>query len=207
MSVWLSSGFISTFLVVAILWWQCSIKVIPFFQKLIAVCALPAVLSIIVTDPPPTGEEYKYSYNVEDPTTGDSKSQHEVRYGDTVSGSYSVVDPDGTKRTVDYTADPKHGFKAVVRQEPIVNSIHQAQQQYTPSNAYANYQYEPQYDQPIYTSVADKSQNPTVSQVPYYPKATQQVYAEQPVYFTPENEIAPEDSNNYGQYFIPAHQK
>lgn len=36
-----------------------------------------------------------------------------------MEGSYSVVDPDGTKRTVDYTADPVNGFNAVVRKEPI----------------------------------------------------------------------------------------
>lgn len=63
-------------------------------------------------DPPIDG--FEYSYNIDDPTTGDSKSQHEVRTGDTVAGYYSVLDPDGTKRTVKYTADPRNGFKAVV---------------------------------------------------------------------------------------------
>lgn len=29
-------------------------------------------------------------------------------------------DPDGTRRTVDYTADPVNGFNAVVRKEPLV---------------------------------------------------------------------------------------
>lgn len=31
-----------------------------------------------------------------------------------VKGSYSVVEPDGTTRTVHYTADDKNGFNAVV---------------------------------------------------------------------------------------------
>ena len=31
-----------------------------------------------------------------------------------------MVDPDGTRRTVDYTADPVNGFNAVVRKEPLV---------------------------------------------------------------------------------------
>ncbi|CAG9568006.1 unnamed protein product [Danaus chrysippus] len=63
--------------------------------------------------------QYSYAYEVQDSLTGDSKSQHESRDGDVVQGSYSVVDPDGTKRTVDYTADPHNGFNAVVRKEAI----------------------------------------------------------------------------------------
>lgn len=75
------------------------------------------VISIVVTDPP-SPEDYVYSYSIQDPTTGDEKSQHEVRKGDFVAGAYSVVGPDGTKRTVEYTADSKRGYNAVVREEP-----------------------------------------------------------------------------------------
>lgn len=63
--------------------------------------------------------QYKFAYDVQDSITGDSKSQHEIRTGDLVQGSYSVVDPDGTKRTVEYTADPVNGFNAVVSREPV----------------------------------------------------------------------------------------
>ncbi|KAJ8709171.1 hypothetical protein PYW07_008997 [Mythimna separata] len=63
--------------------------------------------------------QYSFAYDVQDGLTGDSKSQHESRDGDVVQGSYSVVDPDGTKRTVDYTADPQNGFNAVVRKEAL----------------------------------------------------------------------------------------
>ncbi|XP_077294673.1 pupal cuticle protein Edg-84A-like [Arctopsyche grandis] len=63
--------------------------------------------------------KYEFSYDVKDEHTGDVKSQQETRDGDTVHGSYSVVDPDGHKRTVDYTADDHNGFKATVRREPI----------------------------------------------------------------------------------------
>ncbi|XP_069696253.1 larval cuticle protein A2B-like [Periplaneta americana] len=66
-------------------------------------------------DPHP---EYSYSYSVHDPITGDTKGQHETRSGDVVQGSYSLVDPDGTTRTVDYTADPVNGFNAVVNRQP-----------------------------------------------------------------------------------------
>lgn len=52
---------------------------------------------------------YEFSYSVEDPQTGDHKSQHESREGDVVKGQYSLVQPDGAVRTVDYTADAHNG--------------------------------------------------------------------------------------------------
>ncbi|CAH0626946.1 unnamed protein product [Chrysodeixis includens] len=58
--------------------------------------------------------KYAFNYGVADPSTGDVKSQHETRDGDVVKGQYSLVEPDGSIRTVDYTADPVHGFNAVV---------------------------------------------------------------------------------------------
>lgn len=57
---------------------------------------------------------YNYAYTVNDHSTGDSKSQHEARIGDSVRGQYSLTDPDGSRRTVDYTADAHTGFNAVV---------------------------------------------------------------------------------------------
>jgi len=57
---------------------------------------------------------YSYKYGVHDPATGDIKHQSEERTGDVVRGQYSLVEPDGTVRTVDYTADPVNGFNAVV---------------------------------------------------------------------------------------------
>ncbi|KAF5299174.1 hypothetical protein FQA39_LY02347 [Lamprigera yunnana] len=71
-------------------------------------------------DPHP---QYSYAYDIQDHLTGDSKSQHETRDGDVVHGSYSLIDSDGTKRTVDYVADSVHGFNAVVHKEPIVAKI------------------------------------------------------------------------------------
>ncbi|XP_044258224.1 larval cuticle protein A2B-like [Tribolium madens] len=66
---------------------------------------------------------YSFAYDVKDSLTGDFKSQVETRSGGVVRGQYSVIDPDGTKRIVDYTADPIHGFNAVVRKAPIVNVV------------------------------------------------------------------------------------
>ncbi|KAG5880409.1 hypothetical protein JTB14_003080 [Gonioctena quinquepunctata] len=58
---------------------------------------------------------YQFEYGVSDPHTGDHKSQHEVRDGDAVKGYYTVADPDGTLRSVHYTADDHNGFNAVVQ--------------------------------------------------------------------------------------------
>ncbi|KAG5883889.1 hypothetical protein JTB14_007777 [Gonioctena quinquepunctata] len=67
-------------------------------------------------DPHP---QYNYAYDIQDALTGDSKNQQEVRDGDVVQGSYSLNDADGFRRTVEYTADPIHGFNAVVHREPL----------------------------------------------------------------------------------------
>jgi hypothetical protein len=67
-------------------------------------------------DPNP---QYSFAYDVQDNLTGDSKSQHETRNGDNVEGHYSLIDADGVKRTVHYTADPVHGFNAQVHREPL----------------------------------------------------------------------------------------
>ncbi|XP_075233755.1 uncharacterized protein LOC142331611 [Lycorma delicatula] len=58
--------------------------------------------------------KYSYKYGVQDHHTGDVKSAHESRDGDVVKGQYSLVEPDGSIRTVEYTADKHNGFNAVV---------------------------------------------------------------------------------------------
>ncbi|XP_050557652.1 histidine-rich glycoprotein-like [Spodoptera frugiperda] len=61
--------------------------------------------------------KYEFAYKVEDPHTGDKKSQHESRDGDVVKGVYSLHEPDGTVRIVEYHADKKTGFNANVKHE------------------------------------------------------------------------------------------
>ncbi|KAH1020158.1 hypothetical protein HUJ04_009875, partial [Dendroctonus ponderosae] len=83
------------------------------------IVAAPQVLAKVsdaTYDPNP---QYSFAYDVQDSLTGDSKSQIESRNGDIVQGQYSVADPDGTRRIVDYTADPINGFNAVVRKAPL----------------------------------------------------------------------------------------
>lgn len=77
-----------------------------------------AAVPVLNTDYDPH-PQYAFAYNVQDALTGDSKSQQEVRDGDVVKGSYSVVDADGSLRTVFYTADPINGFNAVVQRGPV----------------------------------------------------------------------------------------
>ncbi|NP_001166260.1 cuticular protein RR-2 family member 29 precursor [Nasonia vitripennis] len=67
--------------------------------------------------------KYKFAYEVHDSHTGDIKSQHEERDGDTVHGSYSLIDADGHKRIVHYTAGKHIGFHATVHREPIHHHI------------------------------------------------------------------------------------
>lgn len=87
--------------------------------------------------------KYAFKYGVNDYHTGDVKSQHETRDGDVVKGKtleymryylyiiqlapilpgqYSLVEPDGSIRTVDYTADKHNGFNAVVHKTAPVHS-------------------------------------------------------------------------------------
>ncbi|XP_073815343.1 larval cuticle protein A2B-like [Musca autumnalis] len=88
--------------------------------------AAPATLTqrIVVKseefDPHP---QYRFSYGVEDKVTGDSKSHNEERDGDAVRGQYSLIDADGYKRTVQYTADDVNGFNAVVQREPLGHAV------------------------------------------------------------------------------------
>jgi len=68
----------------------------------------------LVSSPP----QYEFHYAVHDSHTGDVKDQFEHRRGGYVTGRYSLIEPDGHRRIVDYSADPLLGFNAQVRREP-----------------------------------------------------------------------------------------
>uniref|UniRef100_A0A182M9G0 Uncharacterized protein n=1 Tax=Anopheles culicifacies TaxID=139723 RepID=A0A182M9G0_9DIPT len=59
--------------------------------------------------------KYQFEYGVKDPLTGDHKSQWEMRDGDIVKGAYTLDEPDGTQRIVEYRADDRNGFEAIVK--------------------------------------------------------------------------------------------
>ncbi|KAK6620550.1 hypothetical protein RUM43_010842 [Polyplax serrata] len=60
--------------------------------------------------------EYHYRYAVDDSKSkGPVMDRWEQRIGEYVKGAYSVVEPDGRVRTVDYEVDGKKGYHAVIR--------------------------------------------------------------------------------------------
>lgn len=68
--------------------------------------------------------QYQFAYTVQDALTGDSKAQEETRDGGIVKGSYSLIEPDGVRRTVNYYADPVNGFNAVVQRDvPVIKAV------------------------------------------------------------------------------------
>ncbi|XP_017478841.1 PREDICTED: larval cuticle protein A2B-like [Rhagoletis zephyria] len=84
------------------------------------VAVAPAAVAVEEYDPHP---QYKYGYDVQDNLSGDSKGHVEERDGDVVRGEYSLIDSDGFRRVVSYTADPINGFNAVLRREPLVAPV------------------------------------------------------------------------------------
>ncbi|KAJ8732899.1 hypothetical protein PYW07_015498 [Mythimna separata] len=82
--------------------------------------------------------KYSFDYAVADPHTGDHKTQWESRDGDVVKGAYSLAEPDGTTRIVEYTADKHNGFNAVVKR--IGHAQHpQHYQTHSSSGYYSHY--------------------------------------------------------------------
>jgi hypothetical protein len=63
-------------------------------------------------------KKYDFKYEVHDSHTGDIKRQSESSDNGIVKGQYSLIDADGYRRVVEYTADPHAGFQAVVKREP-----------------------------------------------------------------------------------------
>ncbi|XP_018323700.1 adult-specific cuticular protein ACP-20-like [Agrilus planipennis] len=78
-----------------------------------ALLAATVIVAVSATHHEPA--HYHFSYGVHDPHTKDHKSQHEERNGHVVKGAYSLDEPDGTKRIVEYVAGPHTGFQAVVK--------------------------------------------------------------------------------------------
>lgn len=81
---------------------------------------------------------YHFEYGVKDFHTQDIKSQNEVSDGHgNVKGSYSLVEPDGSTRVVEYTADHEHGFNAVVKKIPAPVAHHHSDE-YQNHESYLN---------------------------------------------------------------------
>ena len=76
----------------------------------------PVVKKIVEHEEP---ANYDFEYSVHDDHTGDVKEQHESAKNGAIEGYYTLIDADGFKRIVHYTADDHHGFNAEVRREPV----------------------------------------------------------------------------------------
>ncbi|KAJ2948607.1 hypothetical protein O0L34_g7861 [Tuta absoluta] len=94
---------------------------LPCLLALVATAAASGLDAGLVYAPGHTSADYysypayAFEYSVKDPHTGDNKAQWEKRDGDVVKGAYSLVEPDGSVRIVEYYADDKTGFNAVVK--------------------------------------------------------------------------------------------
>ncbi|CAH0399403.1 unnamed protein product [Chilo suppressalis] len=150
-----------------------ALKVATFFCFVAAAAAgaIPGPVSHLAYAEPEVPAQYEYSYSVQDDHSGDVKQQKENRNGDAVHGFYSLVQPDGTQRIVEYTADKVHGFNAVVRYEG------------QPHPAPAKIAYAPPQAQVAYAPapVAKVTYAPAQPQVTYAPAQPQVAYAPAPV--------------------------
>lgn len=61
---------------------------------------------------------YQFGYTVRAEETGDYKSHYEVSDGEEVRGVYTLGEPTGDLRVVNYTADKVNGFRATVAVHP-----------------------------------------------------------------------------------------
>lgn len=82
--------------------------------------AIPAHAAVVRAENYDPNPQYSFSYSVADGLTGDNKAQEETRNGDVVQGSYSLIEPDGSRRVVSYAADPINGFNAIVQKDPSI---------------------------------------------------------------------------------------
>ncbi|XP_052752310.1 cuticle protein-like [Galleria mellonella] len=97
-----------------------SVQVVSFFCFVAAAVAvtIPTVpVAKVAYVEPEAPANYEFEYSVQDQHSGDVKQQKEGRAGDAVHGSYSLIQPDGVQRIVEYTADKVNGFNAIVRYE------------------------------------------------------------------------------------------
>ncbi|RZF35804.1 hypothetical protein LSTR_LSTR009220 [Laodelphax striatellus] len=72
--------------------------------------------------------QYDYRYSIDDSVSGVISNRWEERLGEYVKGSYSLLEPNGKIRTVDYEVDGKKGFQAVVHTKFPANVLLSSQQ-------------------------------------------------------------------------------
>ncbi|XP_070499688.1 larval cuticle protein A2B-like [Chironomus tepperi] len=88
------------------------------YQPVVAQYAQPIVKKVAYEEHEAPAN-YNFEYSVHDEHTGDVKSQHETAKDGSVEGYYTLIDADGYRRVVHYTADDHNGFVAKVEREPL----------------------------------------------------------------------------------------
>ncbi|KAK9869672.1 hypothetical protein WA026_003421 [Henosepilachna vigintioctopunctata] len=96
----------------------------------------PKVVQVPVKVEPTAYPKYHFEYGVKDGQTGDIKEQSEERDGDAVKGEYSLLEPDGTIRKVQYHDDGYSGFNAIVTKTG--HAVHPMEHGKTPAS-YSEY--------------------------------------------------------------------
>ncbi|XP_045132691.1 chromatin modification-related protein eaf-1-like [Portunus trituberculatus] len=76
-------------------------------------------------EPRDSSPQYAWAYEVAAPSSGDRKSAREERRGDVVVGQYSLVEPDGSYRVVDYFVRPDTGFHATINKDDTPEALAQ----------------------------------------------------------------------------------
>ncbi|XP_047507545.1 uncharacterized protein LOC125051342 [Pieris napi] len=79
---------------------------------LVCICQDYDVQDTLSQEQSEVNPSYSFGYGVSDAQTGDVKTVWESKDGDTFKGHYSVIEPDGSMRTVEYSAGPDTGFIA-----------------------------------------------------------------------------------------------
>jgi Insect cuticle protein len=79
----------------------------------------PTILKKIIHEEHEAPANYDFTYSVHDDHTGDVKEQHEVAKDGSVEGYYTLIDADGYRRIVHYTANHEQGFIAKVERQPL----------------------------------------------------------------------------------------
>ena len=89
------------------------------YQPVVKQIVQPTIVKKIAYEQPEAPANYDFEYSVHDDHTGDVKSHHEVAKDGSVEGYYTLIDADGYRRVVHYTANHEQGFIAKVEREPV----------------------------------------------------------------------------------------
>ncbi|CAF4809175.1 unnamed protein product [Pieris macdunnoughi] len=128
--------------------------------------------------------QYAFNYAVYDPHTNDKKAHWETRNGPEVNGAYSLQEPDGSIRIVEYNANDVKGFTAVVKK--IGNSVH-------PTKIVQNV---PLILNPVVSHVTEKTVHPLPIPIPLPPPPPAHIGIPQKVHLQPHVEIRQEIGHN-----------